>query len=483
MIISVAMNGDRMRRRNLILSVLILALFFTTSPAARGGVDPELARKLYERVTPSLVAVQYVWETELGRRELAGAGIVVNGSGLVMFSIALVDMRIIPDEQMKDFKIIVPRFDKDSEEIEAVFQGRDERTNLAFVRTKEPQKWQALTFEDVSYTVGEPVLSVGLLPKDAGYKTYLMQAAIAAQLRGEVPQVMTSGGLAAVGSPVLNVKGQAIGFVNFQSDQSPFLSIGDDRRGQALQSVTSPPIFFVPTRDFAAGIKTPPVAGEPSPIPWMGIPQSAMTGLNKDVAEELGLKDQPAIELGDIIKGTPADKAGLKSGDVVVKLDGEALERGDAPEELPMILVRDLRRKQVGDEVTLSLLRAKGEPLADVKVKLEERPMMPNVAKRYWAEDLGFSVRELVFIDKYQRRLKDDAAGVVVTLIKPQSSAASAKLGMNDMITEMNGNPVTGVEEFQKAYEATRKEKPKEPVVLVVQREGNTQVIRIEPPQ
>jgi S1-C subfamily serine protease len=137
----------------------------------------------------------------------------------------------------------------------------------------------------------------------------------------------------------------------------------------------------------------------------------------------------------------------------------------------------------VGDEVTLSLMRTKGEPLADVKVSLEERPMMPNLAKRYYAEDLGFSVRELVFIDRYQRRLKDDAKGVVVTLIKPQSAAQSAKLGMNDMITEMNGQPVASVEEFQKGYEAIRKEKPREALVLVVQRESNTQVIRIEPPQ
>jgi serine protease Do len=426
------------------------------------------------------VAVQFVWETELGRRELVGAGIVVEEGGLVMMSIAAADLRI-PDEQMKDFKIIVPRFDKDPDEVEAVFQGRDERTNLAFVRAKETQKWQPLTFEESSYTVGDDVLSVGLLPKDAGYKTYLMQSTIAAQLRGEIPQVMTSGGLAAVGSPVFNIKGQAIGFVNYQSDQSVFLNLNDPRN--PLQSVTSPPIFFVPTRDFAAGIKSPPTAGEPTKYPWLGIPQQAMTGLNKDVAEELGLKDQPAIELGDIIKGTPAERAGLKSGDVVVKVNGQPLERGDAPEELPMILVRQLRRFNVGDEVTLSLLRSKGEPLTEVKVKLEERPKMPNLAKRYWAEDLGFAVRELVFMDTYQRRLAPDAKGVVVALIKPQSSAQSAKLGMNDMIIEMNGEPVNGVEEFKKMYEATRKEKPKEPVVLVVQRESNTQVIRIEPPQ
>jgi serine protease Do len=470
-----------MRRNPFITLLMLLVLMLATTPAAvRGAVSPELGRKIFNSATPSLVAVQFVWETELGRRELVGAGVVVDPSGLVMMSIATTDMRI-PDAQMKDFKIIVPRFDKDPDEIEAVFQGRDERSNLAFVRAKETQKWQAITFEDAKYDIADEILSVGLLPKDAGYKSYLMQSTIASQLRGEIPQVMTSGGLAAVGSPVFNTEGKAIGFVNFQSDQSAFLNMNDPRN--PLASVTNPPIFFVPTKDFAEGLKNPPKAGEPIKYPWLGIPQQAMTGVNKDVAEELGLKDQPAIELGDIIKGTPADKAGLKSGDVVVKVNGEALERGDAPEELPMIMVRKLRRFNVGDEITLSLMRTKGEPLTDVKVKLEERPKMPNLAERYWAEDLGFAVRELVFMDRYQRRLKDDAKGVVVALIKPQGSAASAKLQNGDMITEINNQPVTGVDEFKKLYEQTRKDKPKDAVVLVVQRESNTQVIRIEPPQ
>jgi serine protease Do len=199
----------------------------------------------------------------------------------------------------------------------------------------------------------------------------------------------------------------------------------NDPRAPAAER-DKPADLLRPDTDFIEGIKKPPTAGEQVKYPWLGIPQQAMTGLNKDVAEELGLKDQPAIELGDIIKGTPAEKAGLKSGDVVVKVNGEALERGDAPEELPMIMVRKLRRFNVGDEITLSLQRTKGEPLTEVKVKLEERPKMPNLAERFWAEDLGFAVRELVFMDKYQRRLKDDAKGVVVALIKPQGSAASA---------------------------------------------------------
>lgn len=459
----------------------VLAMFIATlalAHVARGAIAPEKARELYERVSPSIVAVQYVWETELGRRELTGTGVIVSADGLVVMSIGLADPRI-PDDQMKDFKIIVPQKDADALEIDAVFAGRDERTNLAFAKTKETQQWTPVKFEEAAVNVGDDILSVGLLPKDAGYRTYLTTATASAQLRGEVPHVLVSGGLGAVGAPVFNADGKAIGIVNIQPEQPVFLN--DQRR--PLESVLTQPKFFVPTRDFAQSLQDPPVAGEPMKVPWIGVPQSAMSGLNQDVAEELGLKNVPAIELGDIIKGTPADKGGLKSGDIIVSVNGEPLERGDDARELPDILIRKLRRLKVGEKVTFSIATGKGQPTKDVVVTLEERPKMQNRAQRYWAEDLGLGVREIVFVDTYARKLAPDAKGVVVAQIKPQSSAASAKIQREDLITELNGQPVENIDEFQKSYEAFRKEKPREAVVLVVLREGNTQVMRIEPPQ
>src|SRR5262249_29552044 len=151
----------------------------------------------------------------LGRRELNGAGIVVGDDGLVMTSIALFPVSIA-DKQMKEFKILLPSQEHEAEEIDAVFQGRDERTNTAFIKPKEPpkEKWPVLKFEDETTRVGEDILSVGLLSKSAAYKTYLTRGVASADIRGEWPQVLVVGGnLAAVGSPVFNVQGQCIGLV------------------------------------------------------------------------------------------------------------------------------------------------------------------------------------------------------------------------------------------------------------------------------
>src|SRR4030095_16685707 len=95
----------------------------------------------------------------------------------------------------------------------------------------------------------------------------------------------------------------------------------------------------------------------------------------------------------------------------------------------------------------------KDKPLKDVKVKLQERPRSANLAERYWNEDLGFGVREIVFLETYVRKLAPDAKGAVVSIIKPQSSAAAAKLQGNDLITEMNGEVVENLEQFKKSFE------------------------------
>src|SRR6478672_3946826 len=119
-------------KRSMVLALVILGW----TNLGRAEMTPEQARKLYEKVSPAFVAVQYVWETELGRREIVGAGVIVNEEGLVMIPLSLVHPQI-PDKQLKEFKVIVPSQAKDPEELDAEFVGRDERNNVAFVRAKE----------------------------------------------------------------------------------------------------------------------------------------------------------------------------------------------------------------------------------------------------------------------------------------------------------------------------------------------------------
>ncbi len=454
----------------------------TTAPVVQTPAQVALAR-----VTSSLVVVKFTWDSEFGKRELIGSGVVVDDTGLIMTPLAMFDPRL-PDEQIKDVKLILPRIASDHEELDATFVGRDERTETAFVRVSKPElhTWTPLKFEDVEPVTGQTVYSVGLMPKEAGYKVYCYTTTVAATLRGETPQVLVSAFLTSVGSVVLDEQGRALGMVNAQGQVPTFLydsraESRKDRPYDPLAIIRNPPQMFTPSRDFLLSLSDPPKAGEPLKLTWIGVP--SLRGLNKDEAEFFGLTGQPVVEIGDIIPSAPADKAGLKAKQIITKINGQPLERGDQPEELPGILRRQLLRGKVGDVVTLTILPARNEPTVDVKVVLEEQPARANLAKRFHAEDLGFSVRDLVFADTYSRRLPVDQKGVVVAFVKLQGSASSAKLMGNDLITDMNGAPVESVEQLRTTYEAFRKDTPREAVVLVVIRDASTQTVRIEPPQ
>ncbi len=455
-------------RKTILVSIIILLASITS----RAEVDPAIAQKTYDEVSKSLVVIQYTWESELGRQEVNGTGVVVSDDGLVMSTMTITPTSI-PDAQMKDFKIILP--DDEQTEIEAEFEGRDERTNTTFVKAKEKHEWKPLKFVDQPVKIGQTIMSVGLLPKAAGYKPYLTEANVSSILRGPLPQVLVSSdGTAGVGSPVLNSDGIAIGLVHngpgFREDQR-----------NPLASILLPPRTFTPASDFMLSLKDPPKADAPIKLPSIGV--SNLSGLRKDLAEYFGLKDQPAVQVGDVIPGRAAEKAGLPRGAIIVKVNGKPLERGDDPSETWMILSRQLRRMKVGDPVTFSVITKPNEPPKDIKIVTQERPMPPNKAQRYFAKDLGFGVREVVFDDTYERRLPADAKGVVVTLLQPSSAAQSAKLEPGDMITQINQTPVESLKQFEETYEAFRKSNPKDAIVLEVLRGPNTQIIRVEPPR
>jgi len=476
------------------LSTLIV-LFFSLPAAA---LSPAEIAKLHKDVSPALVGVQYTWESELGRRELVGAGVVVGEDGLIMCSIAMTPIQM-PDEQMKEFKILIPG--DEQKEIDAIFIGRDERTGMTFIKAKEAAAekvgdkpaaektgdkpapktvWKPVKFEDVAVAVGDDVISVGMLPKTASYQSYTVRAMVSANLRGELKHVLvTNEGLAAMGSPVFNAKGQAIGWVGFQPGQRWLLN--DPNPESQLASVYAPPRTFIPTKEFSISLTDPPSEGKPLKLSWLGVAQ--MTGLKKEVAEYYGLTGQPAVNVGDVIPGTPADKAGLKSKDVIVKMDGQPLERGDEPDETAMILMKKMKQLKPGAEITLSIISDPTKPPRDVKLTLTERPRQENQAKRFYAEDLGFTAREIVFDDTYRRKLQADQKGVVIAMIKPSSAAQTGKLDRGDLVTKINGTAVTDVEQFKTAYQDLRKTKPREAIVLEAIRGGSDEIIRIEPPQ
>ena len=484
-------NGTNMTsQKNLVaVSLSIAALTFGCAKAtkvdqpdqpkgsSRAGLTTPDA--LLTRVSKSLVAVRYTYEAEMGRRDIEGSGIIVREDGLVAFPMSLIPTQM-PESQAVDFKVIIPADIDGPEQVElpAVYQGRDERADLAYVKITSEKPWRAIKPSERKLRVGEPIFSVGLLPKNSGYTPYVRRAEISSILRGPIPLILTAGGLCVVGSPVFDQTGAMIGIVSQFESQSPLLNGDDENQSAAL---LLPPIFFTPASYYSISLNTPPAPETPVKMPWLGVSQ--MNGLTKEVGDYYGLGSKPAIQVGDVVPRSSADAGGLKAGDVIVSFNGRELERGDQPAELPMILGRQLGRLQVGEEVSLGVIREPNGEIVDLKFKLDQRPPIPSSADRFWAEDLGYTVRGMVFSDRYARKLEDDFTGVVVTFIRPNSAAQAGSLSRGDVITKFGQSPVESVEKFKAEYEAFRKEKSTEPVVFEVLRGTDTQIIRIEPPR
>ena len=489
------------------------------APAPADNPSPAAVQSLKQRAADSLVVVKYVWDSEAARRELEGLGVVVNEDGLVVASLDMMPT-VLPDSQLKEFQILVPNREQDPTEIKATLVARDERSGLVFLRPakegdeattqastqsstqsstqptsgpalaeaatraaapgathpmpEEAVEWKPAAFGSAEPRVGDYVLSVGRLSKDAGYVPYANVSRVSTTLRGPMPLVGVAQSLTGPGSVVLDAQGRVIGFVESTDRSSPPFLTGTN----PLQLLGGGPNVFVPIEYYLLSLKDPPTA-EPK-IPFLGAER--LTGLTKELRQYYELGQTPAVQVGDVVQDSPAAKAGFKAGDVIVAVDGKPLERGDAPDELPAILNRTVVRTPVDTEMSFTLLDATKQK-RDVTATLSERPMQVWQAERWYAEDLGYSVRELVFADRYLRKLPKDAPGVAVAFVRPQSNAQAAGMQNGDLIRKINQDDVTDLAQFKEKYQAFRKSNPTDPVVLEVLRGSETNILRIEVPR
>jgi serine protease Do len=466
-------------------ALLAPAIHAADAPAATA------TRQFYDRVTPSFVAVKFSFAGETFKRDFIVPGIVVDDKGLVIIPLQAVSDQIFPDEQLQNFKIIVPRQDVDNEEVDAEFEGRDERAELAFVRAKPADTdkathtWTPLKFEAIPTQVGDPVSSIGVLPKSGGYHTIYAPSVVSANLRGPIKSVMVAGGgLASPFSAVFNADGKAIGLTSTMPPASIWLDDegdGQNEQQQRMMNELATNRYFLPASEFMIGFENPPTPQHPVPLTWTGFLSS---GLDKEQATLFGLTNKTAVQINDFLPDSPAEKAGLKKKDIIIAIDGQPIERGDQPSELPGIIHQQLIKHKPGDVVTFSVISEKGQAPHDVKVTLEQQPKRSSTAQRYWSEEIGFGVREMVPLDRYGLKLKkSDKDGVLVTVLKEGGAAGSNGLRPGDMITQVNGQPVTDLDTFKTAYEDFRKAHEHDAIVLVVHRGGGEETIRIEPPQ
>jgi serine protease Do len=198
---------------------------------------------------------------------------------------------------------------------------------------------------------------------------------------------------------------------------------------------------------------------------WLGVSIQEVT---PELAKSFDLKEKKGALVSQLVSGSPAEKAGIEQGDVIMEFDGKEVPDAKA---LPLIVAST----PVGKTVTIKLLR-NGKVL-DRQVKVGEMEEKVEVTKAPSHKSLGITVQNLTPEIAKGLGLKKET-GVVVTRVEPGSAAADAGIQTGDVIREVNRKPIKDVEEFSQKVE---KAKGQNNVLFLIQRGQNSLFAAVTP--
>src|SRR5262249_13183987 len=139
---------------------------------------------------------------------------------------------------------------------------------------------------------------------------------------------------------------------------------------------------------------------------WLPVATQVIT---RQLAAQLGIPEQTGVRVTQVYPKSTAEKAGLKVGDLIAKLDGQTIPAANPEDE--EVFSNKIRQYKVGATVELTVLRDKQEQ--KVPVELVRATRLEREMKRYKDENFEFTAREMTFFDKVERQLPEDQPGVL----------------------------------------------------------------------
>jgi serine protease Do len=190
-----------------------------------------------------------------------------------------------------------------------------------------------------------------------------------------------------------------------------------------------------------------------------------------ELAKSFNFNQSGGVLIGDVSANTPAANAGLKKGDVIVKLNGQA--ESDSND-----LRNTISQMSPGTQVKLDIWRdGKVQPFT---VTLGELPKDKETAESSddssSGEIQGIDVQDLTPEISQQLNLPSGTHGVVVTSVDPASAAAAAGINRGDLIQEINHKPVTSASQYKQLMSGASGQ----PILLLINRGGITSFVVVE---
>lgn len=330
----------------------------------------------------------------------------------------------------------------DGRKFTAKVVGTDPKTDLAVIKIDSKETFPQVTFGDSDKVeVGEWVVAIG---HPRGLDQTVTQGIISAKHRRGITDpgsyqdfLQTDAAInpGNSGGPLLNLKGEVIG-VNaaIASESGGFEGIG----------------FTIPS-NIALHVTKALIQYGKVERGWLGVTIRDMT---PDLAKTANVQNTKGAYVEDVIKGGPADQAGIKKGDIILNFGGkEVTDSG--------ILRDEVANTQMGKEVKVTLLRQGKKEDRTVKIGNQEQSAkaMAAVGK----ERLGVEVKALDSKEAEKYGLESNQ-GVMVTKVDSKGPLEKAGFEVGDLILAINNQPIVGLDGFNIVVSTL---KPHENVTIV----------------
>jgi serine protease Do len=364
-----------------------------------------------------------------------GSGVIVDSKGYI-----LTNYHVVAEADKLTVRLL------DGKELKGTIQGTDPKTDLAVVHVEAKDLPVAALGDSDKLQVGEWAIAIG---SPFGLEETVTVGVISAKGRTglgtgtyeDFIQTDASINPGNSGGPLVNIDGEVVG-INAMIIQ-PGQGIG----------------FAIPI-NLAKKIMTELIARGKVIRPWVGI---GLQDLSPDLMKSFDLKEKEGALISQVYEGSPAEKAGLKGGDVIVEIDGKKIKNSQD-------VVHEVLKREVGQQIRFEVIRERKRveisvTTAQMPEKIGERgPVKP---KKEW---FGLRVSDVTpDIAKQMGLTKTE--GVVIVGVEPNSIAQNGGLKAGDIILEVNRQKILNESDYRSAME---KAKPDQGVLFLIDREGST---------
>lgn len=371
------------------------------------------------------------------RRQGTGSGFIIRKDGVI-----LTNNHVVDNAQ----EITVTLTDK--QQYKAKVLGRDAKTDLAVIKIEPKASLPVASLGDSHVLrVGDWVMAIG---NPFGLTNTVTTGIVSAKGRsiGAGPyddfiQTDASINPGNSGGPLFNMAGEVVGI------NTAIFSQGGGNIG----------IGFAIPIDLAKNLLPELETKGSVTRGWLGVSIQPVT---PDLARSFGLKKEEGALVGDVTTDGPADKAGIKRGDVIASYDGKKV---DDSSSLPSLVAAT----PVGKTVPVEVVRDGKTKTIDVTIrKLNDQTaeVKPGEEKGEW----GLALQEIQPQERRQMNLRRNE-GVLVQAVMPGTPAANAGVQAGDVILQVNHAPVSSVEAVKREADNTKGDKP---LLLLLRRADGT---------